>query len=108
MGSEMCIRDRKTYEYLISIENRHNNLLDSIRETQLYLLRNYLDSEVVKSRGVNEAIFIKNYVSLINTLDNKILKEELLSILDNYLRERGVNVGTLADILAVATALTLT
>jgi len=97
----------KAYEHMSNIYSGCKDLLKSVRDAQLYLLRNYLDSEVVKSVGVSEAVFIKNYLSLTNILSDEVVSEGLLSNLDNYLRGRGVNTGTLADVLALATALTL-
>lgn len=97
------------YRYMDEVfKGGQPNILECISKTQYYLLSKYLDSEVVKSLGVGKAMFIKSYQKIINSLrDFKEAQRRLGELLDTYLRSNNVNLGTLADILALATSFTL-
>ncbi|MEM4785002.1 MAG: hypothetical protein QXN88_05160, partial [Sulfolobales archaeon] len=54
------------------------------------------------------ALLVKSYQKIINLLkDSKEVQQRLIKLLDTYLRSNNVNLGTLADILALATSFTL-
>ncbi|MEM1679691.1 MAG: triphosphoribosyl-dephospho-CoA synthase [Sulfolobales archaeon] len=98
-----------TYQYMKEVLNEvQSNILESISRTQYHLISKYLDSEVVKGLGMERALLVKSYQKIINLLkDSKEVQQRLIKLLDTYLRSNNVNLGTLADILALATSFTL-
>lgn len=97
------------YQYMKEVFNEvRSDILESTSRTQYYLISKYLDSEVVKGLGMEKAVLIKSYQKLINLLkDGEEAWRRLTKLLDTYLRSNNINLGTLADILALATSFTL-
>ncbi|MEM2443721.1 MAG: triphosphoribosyl-dephospho-CoA synthase [Sulfolobales archaeon] len=97
------------YNYMSSmLEGGQTNILDCISKAQYYLLSKHLDTEIVKGFGMIVASFTKSYQEIINLLgDNNEVQQKLLKVFDSYLRSNNINPGAVADILALATSLTL-
>ena len=91
-------RTLEAYEHLRSyIDSAGANILDGVRETQIYLLSEYPDTLITKSFGYNAALLLRDMAS---SYRFKGIKN--LNTLDNYLRDAGVNPGTTSDILSAA------
>lgn len=97
------------YQYMDKLnEGKQVDILECVSRTQHYMISKYLDTEVVKGAGLSVALFIKSYQTIINSFrESKETQLKLRRTLDRYLRSKNINLGTIADILALATSFTL-
>lgn len=99
----------RAYNYMVGTLTRYDmNLLKAIADTQIHLLSTVLDSEVVRGGAIGTAITIRDFCSLaIEVVKEETSRYILIRDLDDDLRVKNVNTGSIADIVALATSFTL-
>lgn len=106
----ICYELNSGYKLTTRIARRINELIENglriteaIAKTYLETLTEAIDTHIVRRHGITQAIRTKLLVKLIiESQENK-----LLEILDEELRQRRINPGTIADLIAIATILHL-
>ncbi len=89
----------EVYEYLSLMEGLED-LLIRVGSAHTKLLGEYIDTLVLKSRGLNAALTLKHLSNL-----RMVVSDETWAVIDTYVREQKLNPGSISDIVAAGVAL---
>ncbi|MEM2021388.1 MAG: triphosphoribosyl-dephospho-CoA synthase [Zestosphaera sp.] len=89
----------EAYEYL-SLREGLEDLLVRVTSVHTKLLGEYIDTLVLKSRGLNAALTLKHLSNL-----RRVVSDEAWAVIDTYVREQRLNPGSVSDIVAAGVAL---
>jgi len=106
----ICYELNSGFKLTIYIAKRINDLVESglrltkaIAKVYLEVLAETIDTHIVRRHSITQAIRTKLLVRLITESQ----RNDLLESLDEELRQRRINPGTIADLMAIATVLYL-
>ncbi len=92
-------RSLEAYEKLTTLAHVRE-FYEVLRDVHTYMLSKYLDTLILKSRNLSTALFFK-FLAFNWDLFNTYEKEEL----DVWIRNQGINPGSISDIVATAVAM---